>query len=364
MHAVPSIALRRGSILSLLSAASAALMAASPADMPANSWLEIPHSLLKAVTPDMAVYPKIRGNTGPASVVVAWSGAALDTKRSRLILWGGGHADYHGNELYAFDVPTLAWQRITDPFPDPVHDQQINADGTPNARHTYNGLAYIAHADRFFACGGALSGKGFALCDTTWTYDFAVKAWETHRPGDHAPGGGIGHCCAYDPVSKRVFFGNGKGLFAYTFDTDSWVQLTGDAFYYITLAVDPKRRLLVGVGNKSMISYDLTKGDVVRRALVTSGGDAFIAAGNPGFEYDPVADRMVGWVKGTVYVLDDETWTWKVNDVPGGPQDSPNGTYGRWRYVPAVNAFILVTAWDADVFFYKLTAAAGTGASR
>lgn len=358
MHAVARVLRWRAALLILLAPA---LQAATPADMAANTWLEIPHSLLKSVTPDMAVFPKIHGNTGPASVVVAWSGAALDATRSRLILWGGGHGDYHGNELYAFDVPTLAWQRITDPFPDPVRDQQINADGTPNARHTYNGLAYIAHADRLFACGGALSGKGYALCDTTWTYDFTAKAWEAHHPPQHAPRGGIGHCCAYDAASKRVFFGNDKGLFAYTFDTDSWAQLTDDAFYYITLAVDPKRQLLVGAGNKSLFSYNLMNGEFVRHALVTTGGEAFVAAGNPGFEYDAVADRMVGWVKGVVYVLDDEKWTWSVNEVAGGPHDSPNGTYGRWRYVPAVNAFILVTAWDADVFFYKLTAGAGTG---
>jgi hypothetical protein len=274
---------------------------------------------------------------------------------------GGGHGDYHGNELYAFDVPTLAWQRITDPFPDPVRDQQINADGTPNARHTYNGLAYLAHADRLFACGGALSGKGYALCDTTWTYDFSAKTWEAHPRQEHSPRGGIGHCCAYDPVSKRVFFGNDKGLFAYTVDADAWVQLTDDAFYYNTLAVDPKRRLLVGTGNKGLFSYDLANGHPVRHALTSSGGDAIITAGNPGFDYDPVADRLVGWFKGMVYILDDETWTWSTHDVPGGPPDSANGTYGRWRYVPAVNAFILVTAWDADVFFYKLTAGAGMG---
>ncbi len=353
-----------GSYLGLLSAASTACAAASPADMQANTWLEVPHSLLKSVTPDLAVYAKIRGNTGPAAVVAAWSGGALDAKRSRLILWGGGHGDYHGNELYAFDVPTLAWLRLTDPFPDPVRDQQVNADGTPNARHTYNGLDCIAHADRLFACGGALSGKGFARCDATWTYDFTAQAWQIHHPEGHAPDGGIGHCCAYDPASKRVFFGNGKGLFAYSVEADSWVQLTDDPFYYITLAIDPKRQLLVGAGDKNLFSYGLGDGKFARHARTTTGGDAFVAAGNPGFAYDPLADRLVGWVKGVVYVLDDEAWTWSVQDTPGGPLDSPNGTYGRWRYVPSVNAFILVTAWDADVFFYKLTAGAGTPSGR
>jgi hypothetical protein len=38
--------------------------------------------------------------------MAAWGGGAHDTKRDRLIVWGGGHGDYGGNELYAFDVNT------------------------------------------------------------------------------------------------------------------------------------------------------------------------------------------------------------------------------------------------------------------
>ena len=93
--------------------------------------------------------------------------------------------------------------------------------------------------------------------------------------------------------------------------------------------------------------------------MATQGAEAFITAGNPGLDYDNKSDRMVGWFKGRVYVLDDEKWIWMVNDVAGGPVDSPNGTYGRWRYVPTVNAFILVVAWDKNVYFYKYTTGAG-----
>jgi len=49
--------------------------------------------------------------------MTAWSGGAFDTTRDRLVVWGGGHADYPGNELYVFDLGTLRWQRLTDPSP-------------------------------------------------------------------------------------------------------------------------------------------------------------------------------------------------------------------------------------------------------
>ena len=51
------------------------------------------------------------------AVITAWSGAAADTKRNRLIIWGGGHVDYSGNEVYSLNLgsapPTMT--RLTDP---------------------------------------------------------------------------------------------------------------------------------------------------------------------------------------------------------------------------------------------------------
>ena len=54
--------------------------------------------------------PKPPGNAG--AITGAWNGAALDTKRNRLLVTGGGHLDYAGNEIYAFDFGTL--ELVTD----------------------------------------------------------------------------------------------------------------------------------------------------------------------------------------------------------------------------------------------------------
>src|SRR5687767_9547569 len=90
--------------------------ATTPDQMPANTWLSIPNSKMMSVAPTNGQFAGTWGNVGPRAVIGAWGGAALDTERNRLVLWGGGHNDYHGNELYAFDVLTLKWQRLTDPF--------------------------------------------------------------------------------------------------------------------------------------------------------------------------------------------------------------------------------------------------------
>jgi hypothetical protein len=347
-------------VLVILGCALARARAAElPQDMAANRWLEVPNTPMKAVAPDMKMFPKVQGNTGPRSVIGAWGGAALDSKRNRLVLWGGGHADYYGNELYAFDINKLAWERLTDPFPNPVLDQEVNADGSPNSRHTYNGLAYIAHADRCFGQGGSLAGIGFARCDQTWTFDFAAKKWENREPSGELPGGGLGQCCAYDPQTKKLYYGNEKGLWAYDHEANKWTKLNGDNFYYQTLAVDTRRGLLIGAGNKAVFAYELKKGNLKRQEWKMSGAEEFIQGANPGLDYDPVADKVVGWHKGKVYALDVEKRAWTMKDAAGGPKDSANGTYGRWRYVPGVNAFILVTDWDKNVYFYKHTAGKG-----
>jgi hypothetical protein len=55
-----------------------------------------------------------------------------------------------------------------------------------------------------------------------------------------------------------------------------------------------------------------------------------------------------------------DTRVWTVNTPSGGPlNNTVNGTYGRWRYAPDVNAFILAVDVDSSVYFYKLTAGSG-----
>lgn len=334
---------------------------------PANTWIEIPKSPLLSVAPKPDQFPKTWSVCGPSSVVMAWCGAAYDTKRGRLVIWGGGHADYHGNELYAFDVNKLAWERLTDPFPNPVNDQEVNADGTPNSRHTYGGLAYLAHVDRFFGLGGSLAGKGFAQCDRTWTFDFDAKKWEDRQPTGQLPGGGFCLGCAYDPVSKRLFFGSEhRGLFVYDYEKNTWAKLDDQPVDAQGFAVDTKRKLLVGMGRGRITLYDIGKNNFKQQVIKVPGAEDVVNAGNAaGLDYDPVADRIVAWASWApdkVFALDLDTRTWEVKQADGGPKVSRsarNGVFGRWRYVASLNAFIAVSDAGANVFFYKNAAGAG-----
>jgi hypothetical protein len=346
-------------------------------NLPANSWLSVPNTRMDAVAPSASQYPGIQGVEGVSAVMDDWCGAAFDTKRNRLMVWGGGHNGYYGNELYAFDVDSLKWFRITDPTPNPSLCSQTNPDGTPNGRHTYNGLAYIAHADRFFAIGGAPAcPSGGCGMNKTWAFDFDALHWTDRLPSGTIPGTCCDDLCAYDPATKKVWFGDagawacgsGKwGLYSYDYDSNTWTKHTSHMFIG-AMAVDTKRHVLLNVGHTSAYSsdyvtaYDLDNTSYTRQVWNTTGGDAFIRQNGIALEYDPVADRYVGWNGGAVYVLDPDTKAWAVNSPGGAPAKNMNNTYGRFRYVPKYNVYVNVNRTDANVYFYKLTAGAGTDA--
>jgi ferric-dicitrate binding protein FerR (iron transport regulator) len=330
-------------------AAAAALVSA----MAPRSWLAIPDTAMSKVFPDKTKFPDIQGSSGSDAVIGAWSGGAFDPRRGRLVLWGGGYTDYHGNELYAFSIETMAWTRLTEPTARPKLDNDTNADGTPNGRATYNGLAVLAHADRFFALGGGVAGNGFAVCNRPWLFDFDSGKWTRRSPSGAHPPTGHGNTCSYDPATKKLWWAETSGLYSYDFDADRWSKHGDDQYYYLTGAIDPKRGLWVLVGEGEVIAIDLRSAALTRQIWKTSGGDAVVKKSNPGLDYDPLRDRITAWAGGAVYTLDQDTRAWTAHDAPGAPAPTPNGIYGRWRYVPSVDAFIAVTAASGPVHFYK-----------
>jgi MYXO-CTERM domain-containing protein len=328
--------------------------AQSPADMPENSWLAVPNSKLEAVASPLSSSSELQGN-GFYTIVAAWNGAVLDDKRMRLVIWGGGHNDYYGNEMYAFDIATSKWLQLTEPTLDWANCDDPNADGTANSRHTYNGMSYLSHADRFFVSGGALNcTSGSCGASLTWTFDFDNTSWQNMQPsGEHATG--CENNSSYDPGTKNVYFGDASGLYGYSYDSNAWSQLNDDYIYAMTSTVDTKRGLLVMVGGGEVWAYDAKNGDFTREDWATTGGDEFIQHSSPGLAYDPTTDRIVGWAGGAVYVLDIDAKVWTTYDPPGAPEPTEQGIFGRFRYVPTVNAFILVTATDVDVHWFKLS---------
>lgn len=325
-----------------------------------GEWYEVPDSHLDAVAPTEKQYPWLRGNIG--GVIDCWAGGAFDTQRDRLYIGpGGGHAGYNGNEVYAFDLHDLKWRRLTDPDPVIPGTEYTDLNVSPFAMHTYDGVEYLPPPiDRYVIIGGWNTPRTYALDPDH------PKHWEVYA--DHGTGR-TGDYCAYDPTRQLLWLNTpstqGK-LSQWDPFTHQWtlrLHATPEPSYYETADIDFHRRLLVSCGRGKLKVTPLAAIPAVMSCRLTpTSGDRDVAeAPSPGFCYVPVLDKFVAWANGAdVYTLDADTWHWTKHPpaasnhvVPGPAQQW--GTFGRFRYVPSHNLFILCSSVKQNVFLYRLT---------
>ena len=336
-----------------------------------RQWYEVPNSHLKALDPCPSRTCSYSAVEGISAVMNNWSGGAFDSQRDRLIVWGGGHGGYAGNEVYVFDLGTLQWQRLTNPSDPPGKNVAYAPDGRPTARHTYNYLQYLpAPVDRFCTFGGA----GFYQSGQTGTqhvdtFNFNTSKWETQKFSDTLAYNLIGSITAFDPVTGHVWQHGGLSSWLVEFNpsTNTWTA-HGDRWngtyidYYKTADIDPKRRKLVAVGNGEVWSWDISaRGTIIGSKLTTTGATDILSSNSPGFVYDAAIDRFVAWKGGAnVYTLNMDTLVWSLVTPAAGNTVTPTGpngtgTFGRFRYSPSRNVFVAVNAVDQNVFVYKLS---------
>ncbi|MFO1436590.1 MAG: hypothetical protein U1F34_09690 [Gammaproteobacteria bacterium] len=323
------------------------------ANLKPGQWLELPNTKIRSVL------PAVQQNGFADAIIIAWNGGTVDPIRNRLLVWGGGHNDYWGNEMYALDLPTLSIKRIIEPSPDTFKSNCDSAlpDGTPTARHTYDGLTFITHSDRFFATSGSKAPCGFGTTDA-WTYDFVGKQWQ--RKIENGPmQTPFGTMAVYDAQTKLVYIKDNVGFFSYNIDTNTFKQLnTEDQFvdYHLSGAIDSKRRKFVMLGDGVQL-IDLNTYKMTR--MTTSGTPGIATTKeSPGVAYDPVADRVVAWHGGSqVWALNMDNGVWsQVANGPGPTSAAPyQGTFGRWAYIPNYHVYAMINDVDENAWVFRLT---------
>jgi hypothetical protein len=324
-------------------------------DLAPGHWYEIPNTKMDGVKPNPIPAPGYIG-----AVMGAWNSGAFDTKRDRLIVWGGGHTDYSGNEIYVFDLATLKWSRVTDPYND--NDEVQHPDGAPVSRHTYNSIAYIPDpVDRFFVGGGAaIWSSAQFLDDNTYLFDFDTLRWETKST---TPVAYIGAFCAVAGDGRVWQHGAGQvsSLAVYDATTDTWTSHADDGgwfSYAYTCDVDTARNHLLAVGNDKTLAWDLNNPNQTVTILQTSGDREVEDSENTGLAYHPGSDRLIAWNGGaSVYALDRNTNVWTRIDTTGSVSPGAatvNGTFGRFRYSPTSDLFVTVASVISNVFVYRL----------
>jgi hypothetical protein len=331
-------------------------------------WYAIPNTTLNSVCAATHGFPEVRGVCGCGAITEAWNSGVFDTKRNRLIIWGGGHNDYYGNEIYALDLNGVTMSRITDPgLPVATSCVAAIAGGTqPNSRHTNDGIVYLEHADKMFAQGGCPACPGGGFSNDTWTFNFAASQWERKYPSGTIPKA-TALVSSYDPNTKKVFVHDGSALFSYTLESNTYVRHAGSSLssaWTKTSVIDPKRRKLFVFGSGESSVWDISSGSSFsKQSFSTSNGSAVTAAYAPGLTYDPGADRIIGWGGGnTMYTLNVDTRTWTAHTYSGGPGPQVKGTYKRCGYSSASGVFVVYNETSQNGFTFRFPGS--TGAQR
>lgn len=137
------------------------------AGMPPGSWAQASTNLFSSVWTPPDLRPlNLKSNPTPSKIILAWSGFAWDTRRGDLILYGGGHANYSGNDVYRWHSSSLTWERaslpsqITQIYSTAAYMAIDGADAAPESAHTYDNNIYLPIVDRFLTLGGGLYDTG------------------------------------------------------------------------------------------------------------------------------------------------------------------------------------------------------------
>lgn len=140
-------------------------------NMPENSWTKLNQSNFNSVWTPTDQRPVNGFNTyfSPTSILGAWSSMAWDSNRGKLVFFGGGHANYAGNEIYLWDSVSGLWERGSLPSEIKLMDGGLlfhSIGGymdAPIASHTYDNNEFLPIADRFVNFGGAAYTTGGAF---------------------------------------------------------------------------------------------------------------------------------------------------------------------------------------------------------
>lgn len=138
-----------------------------------NTWIQANTNTIDSVFPVSDFCPPyMAGASNPATVILAWSGFGWDSRNHRLVIWGGGHANGSGNDVFEWSAVDRNW-KLAFNSSDVIFNATsgyVTVDGdlhSPISSHTYSNNAYLPKLNRFITFGGAAhsSGAGFVVRD-------------------------------------------------------------------------------------------------------------------------------------------------------------------------------------------------------
>jgi hypothetical protein len=356
-----------------------------------GQWYQVPNSKMSSIDPCPGGGCSYSANEGQRGVMDDWSGGAFATglgSMGSLLVFGGGHNGYYGNEVYAFDIAKMTWSLVTQPVqnPDCNYTEGELQNGSPCSAHTYDYIEYHPGTNSFVKLGSASDhDRGGLGSPRVHLLNLDSRTWRRGArkptfPGVNGEGGyGMtGASSAYDP-NRDVFWvlpAYNSRFAKYDPNAASGAgQWTEYNRYNIDIdamsAIDPTRDLFVTLEallTQSVIVHDLKNPSAEGYTVNISGDLTPMNNKGNGFVWDSVSKAFVAWTGGTaVYKLTPPsgdwksgTWVWTKVNAASTNTVTPtsvnmNDTYSRFQYVPALNAFVVVNRNTDNVYFYKLS---------
>jgi hypothetical protein len=259
------------------------------------------------------------GCCGFPSITEGWNGAVFASRlgvSGSMIVFGGGHNDYFGSDVHAFDLSTRQWSRISDGYVSggadaygagAVYPDSVYPDGSPLPPHTYGYVQYDPVGNDYLLLKGQLElGPEVKATPISHMFNLDSLTW---RRGPKHPSAMLnsGGWTTWD-ASRRILWGhsgeNGNGFIGFTPDGDngdgtcgSWTTLYSKKIQladHNAMAVDPMRDIIVVVVSAANAIYALDPsapaGEMVR---LSCSGDQPVLAEFAALEYAPNLDRFV-----------------------------------------------------------------------
>jgi hypothetical protein len=350
--------------------------------MTSLTWALVGTNTLADVDPedDAGVNPNYpsgapwHGSAGQAGVMSAWGGGVWDEDERRLLIFGGGHGDYGGNELYAWNADTAAFSRLTSPtgaigntgtLTDGLEASGVYFDGQPRSFHTYNNLA-LRNGTLWCSGGSPYVNGGFT--SRPFYFDAEAGSWVKDSNESIASSGSL----CYDPVRDHFMcFGQSTSPpFIYdpvthtrTSHAKGWTASAYNRSIY-----DPVRDAVLIAKDSDTIQI-IDAAGVANTVVMTTSGTGPTGLGHIGFVYDSRADRYLWWNGGTtIYTLTPPvgdfragTWVWSTISVSGSNTVTPTsappaGTFGRFWYSEIMNCVGVVNAVTQKMYVFALGA--------
>ena len=354
-----------------------------------------------------------QGRGGLASITEAWNGAVLASRFGEcgsMVVFGGGHNDYFGSDLHAFDLSTRHWSRISDGYISrnmkdygngAVYPNAEYPDGSPLPPHTYEYVQYDPAGNDYILFKGQLElGPDVKAAAIPHLFNLDTLSW---RRGPRHPAAVLnsGGCTAWD-TNRRVVWGHsgdaGGGNAFLAFDPQgrnadgtfgSWGEmfsnkLAGEADHN-SMAIEPNRDILVLAvhARNALCALDLEHPEQPLKRLDSTHDQPRLAE-YAALEFAPNLQAFVYFSAGsgaTVYSVTPPaganwtelaagTWRWqsllaennRLDPVADASRSSAlevniTHTFGRFRVASYadVDVAILVRHVDSPVYAMRLT---------